>query len=72
MKTEVEILRDALVSQREWISHWMKDKECNLSPTDSSLASAKAEIEVALRITTSAQPINVYARLEEAYGVRHD
>ncbi|MCS0459499.1 hypothetical protein [Rhizobium favelukesii] len=48
MRSEIETLRSALLSQREWIKHWQKDKDCNLAPTNGSLMSALVAIDAAL------------------------
>ena len=39
---------EALKDARAWVRHWRRDKECNLTPTEVSLATAEATLNAAI------------------------
>jgi len=45
----INALRDALKSANAYVKHWQRDRECNLMPTEGSLATAHAEISAAIK-----------------------
>lgn len=42
-------LREALKNALGYVEHWQRDGECNLRPTEQTLAMAHAEIRAALK-----------------------
>ena len=53
-RLEISELREALKNALGYVEHWQRDGECNLRPTENTLAMARAEIRAALAKTGAA------------------